>query len=839
MASQYLARLGIVLGVDSGELIQGITAAQKNFDNLSKQGKRATEALAKDMQQLYYATEDYGKVLTKVELLEREIKAGRYMGAEQNAIDTARKIAKAYDEKAASMKKVNGVLSEQQKLQVSYQLTDFFTQIASGQNAMIAFIQQGGQLKDSMGGVGNAFRAIAQVFTPFRIMALGVAGAIGAVAYAFYSGRKEADEFNDAITLTNDYAGISYEKFVKLSDQLSSDTNKSVGLVKDSMLAVVSSGKFAEQSVLAVTNAVSTYARIAGIDGKSAAEKLMSGLDGTASGARRLNDQFNFLTLAQYRQIEALEKAGKKQEAAQISALALNKVLETQRRELGYLEQAWENTKSAASRFWEWLKGIGRPEQTTDAISRLRTEINDLQNSLNLPRSKEGDDRIRQQITKKKEELEAILETQRLLARSKSNVVGEKDSINAWADAGGVERAKQITAELAKTRYEVAIKTAMETADEDTRIQLEAALKVQEEIAKYQAISDKEKAVFGAQLHEQMMLKVMATLAERDKKLHDAKKKREWEADLKAFNEETDIKFRLMEERDKIFRDAQNKLSDEEYTQQQINSMYSLIGATQKELDIEKARIQAQKELAELMRSREFMNMSDEEKIKAKEMYENALKIKISNIELTESLQNLKKIYEGVWANMSTALENFVRTGKLNFKDFTKSIIQDLLIMNMKLQAMKILRGLWNMFTQGPATAIGGVLGMDNRDVGGGFSVSNLVDRSFTGIVSGDSSLSTSSAAIMGRKASGGSVAGGSTYLVGENGPELFTPSGSGTIIPNNMMNQGGGVTNVTNNYINAIDSKSFEQRLLESSNTIWAGYQYANKSLASNGRRA
>ena len=73
MASQYLARLGIVLGVDSGELVQGITEAQKQFDGLSRQGKRATEALAKDMQQLVYATEDFGKTLTKVELLEREI----------------------------------------------------------------------------------------------------------------------------------------------------------------------------------------------------------------------------------------------------------------------------------------------------------------------------------------------------------------------------------------------------------------------------------------------------------------------------------------------------------------------------------------------------------------------------------------------------------------------------------------------------------------------------------------------------------------------------------------------------------------------------------------------
>ena len=40
-------------------------------------------------------------------------------------------------------------------------------------------------------------------------------------------------------------------------------------------------------------------------------------------------------------------------------------------------------------------------------------------------------------------------------------------------------------------------------------------------------------------------------------------------------------------------------------------------------------------------------------------------------------------------------------------------------------------------------------------------------------------------------KASGGSVSGGSTYLVGEVGPELFVPSHSGTIIPNHALGSG------------------------------------------------
>ena len=63
-------------------------------------------------------------------------------------------------------------------------------------------------------------------------------------------------------------------------------------------------------------------------------------------------------------------------------------------------------------------------------------------------------------------------------------------------------------------------------------------------------------------------------------------------------------------------------------------------------------------------------------------------------------------------------------------------------------------------------------------------------------------------ATVRGRKAAGGPVSGGSTYLVGEKGPELFTPSGSGVVIPNNKLAggssraSGGSTTNITINTV-------------------------------------
>lgn len=62
-----------------------------------------------------------------------------------------------------------------------------------------------------------------------------------------------------------------------------------------------------------------------------------------------------------------------------------------------------------------------------------------------------------------------------------------------------------------------------------------------------------------------------------------------------------------------------------------------------------------------------------------------------------------------------------------------------------------------------------------------------------------------------GGKAAGGPVMGGTSYLVGEQGPELFTPGVSGTITPNHAM--GGGVTVVQHNYV---DSRSDRSSILQ-----------------------
>lgn len=66
------------------------------------------------------------------------------------------------------------------------------------------------------------------------------------------------------------------------------------------------------------------------------------------------------------------------------------------------------------------------------------------------------------------------------------------------------------------------------------------------------------------------------------------------------------------------------------------------------------------------------------------------------------------------------------------------------------------------------------------------------------------STYQTVSSTISGKRATGGNVAGGSSYLVGERGAEIFTPTASGMITPNNQLGGSGNniIVNITGTFL-------------------------------------
>ena len=172
-----------------------------------------------------------------------------------------------------------------------------------------------------------------------------------------------------------------------------------------------------------------------------------------------------------------------------------------------------------------------------------------------------------------------------------------------------------------------------------------------------------------------------------------------------------------------------------------------------------------------------------------------------------------QKAFESMMSNMESALNQFVRTGKLSFKDFARSVIGDIVAIAMKAQIMSMFKGLSNMFFPQPM-----VMGPNPLDETG-LDWLNSYELN------------------MKPRANGGPVTGGSPYMVGERGPELFVPQRSGMIVPTNQLANamGGQTINYNGPYIqqmSAIDTQSGMQFLAQNKQAVWAANQSAQRSL-------
>ena len=168
--------------------------------------------------------------------------------------------------------------------------------------------------------------------------------------------------------------------------------------------------------------------------------------------------------------------------------------------------------------------------------------------------------------------------------------------------------------------------------------------------------------------------------------------------------------------------------------------------------------------------------------------------------------------FESMASSMESALDNFVRTGKLSFSDLINSMISDLLRMMLKAQATSLFGSVIESF--------GGIFG------GNG------------GVSAGAGAYSIDANPYIGMYADGGNPPVGVPSIVGERGPELFVPRTAGTIVPNNSLSSmmGSQPQTVYNGTViqnmNAIDTQSATQFLAKNKQAVWSANQSAQRSL-------
>mgnify|MGYP003641068378 CR=1 FL=1 len=756
MGSRNLARLGVVLGLDTAEWEADINQAISANKKLSREIKADSNAAEKEILRLKFATEDYGKTLTQVQIIQRGIDSGRYANATKSHTAELLRQAKAYDDLTRSSAKAGFAMNEQQKIQLAYQTTDLVTQIVSGGNPLIAMMQQGGQLKDAMGGIGNMFRSIGTLFTPISVGATLVASAFAFLGAAAYKGAQDLAALRDALILTNNIAGLSEAKFYSLSRSISDLTKVTIGEAKDALLQLAKSGMFTAESIQDVSRVIGIYGKIAGLSGKEAAEESI------AYTANLLNQSFS-----------------------------------NQKRELGELDSAYESAKNKWSAFWNATKEYFGSKRTPEQ------EIQELQKFIaNPPKGYGG----RLVDTSPQQRRLALLLSQQKTADeklTKQASVAAKNTVDIenFIFAGGREKQLALSYEISKSVYQDDADLAKLYANDIGRIEIDALLKSNAEKINTKKKNEAERNVFSEQ--NQLLLDRKLIAIERDKQ----KQIRQIQLngyilqaqDAETFQSEAEQAYyehlnRNQEQLGAIRSSMRVSAISGDADASKLNMKIKMIGATDKELQLATLQIDKERELSLLKES----SLTPAMFALRQQEINDAYRRKQGIAELTEQLVYAGQINDAIFGNMNKYLEDFVRTGKLSFKDFTKSVIQDLLLVQLKMQATFLLKQALG--------SVGSFFGVNLGSFGGG-------------------------------KAEGGPVQSGTTYLVGENGPEIFTTQSSGTIIPNHALSGGGGGQTVNYNgpfiqSMSAIDTQSGIAFLAKNKQAVWAANQSAQRSL-------
>lgn len=197
------------------------------------------------------------------------------------------------------------------------QMTDIVTQLAGGQNPFLIMIQQGGQIKDSFGGLRGTFYALSSMINPAYLGVAAFAGAVGYLGYEVYQSHQQAETFNQSIAKTGNISGQTATGLKGLTDQIAKNIDVSKSAAAAAVAQATGLGLSVEQIKLVSETALS-MSKTTGQSvedlvkqlGKIPQDPLKSFID--------INQQYNFANLALYEQVKRMIELGDKTGATKL-----------------------------------------------------------------------------------------------------------------------------------------------------------------------------------------------------------------------------------------------------------------------------------------------------------------------------------------------------------------------------------------------------------------------------------------------------------------------------------------------------------------------------------------
>jgi len=349
--------------------------------------------------------------------------------------------------------------------QVPAQLTDVITSLQGGMEPLTVLIQQGGQLRDSFGGIGPAARAMgSQVLAMVNPLTVAAA-AVAVLTAAYYEGSQEADLYRNSLVMTGNAIGLSVGQVADMAQAIGKVSGTQRGAV-EALVAMVDAGNISADRLQRFASVAIDLQDALGISVADTAQEFSDLGGNPVEAVEKLNDKYHFLTSAVYDQIRALENQGRTDEAAEVAQDAFAKAMEARTKtivaNLGYIESRWKELGEFASRAWDKMLGIGRADTSQDKLNGLLKEQARIEENIASARAnKDAYGERKQQILLAQAQsqisaIRGVADAEKEKAKAQAAAIQTEEARIKWTSEGDkfLSKKVQLEREVAKARAE-------------------------------------------------------------------------------------------------------------------------------------------------------------------------------------------------------------------------------------------------------------------------------------------------------------------------------------------------------------------------------------------------
>lgn len=641
-----------------------------------------------------------------------------------------------------------------------YQLKDIFTSLASGINPLTIAAQQLPTLALSFGSLGATLTAFSALLNPITIGITALVAGVGYLGYEAYQSASQMDTLQKALNGTGNVANTSARQLKDMAAALAEST----GTSEDTAVKAVSIAA----SLSTTTDQLRQFAEAALVVSKSTGqgvEEILGQFKRLAADPVQalvtLNEQYSFADRALYEHVKALTDAGDKTAAmtAVVDALeqSTKQMAQTTQTSVSNSTGFWDNLANSIGSAWSRLRqynaensktsysGIGGGGGYDKNYDPYGVQAQAEETEKNSKKIKDGVDAmlssLDQQVAKtrqlKKEQVAASAEIDKLTTRARSNAEIRADEEKRYNDQlkRGVITQEQYNKAVAalnelykdpKVASAKKARTAATTVDSGDKLTeqyaaqnlaLDAQIELLKNRGTYEANASQQRKSYLELEAKYTVLENAASdrkytkqekemLAVKDEALAQAKILADKGDQLAAMQRQAQVQDELFKKTLDLQEQAQIQATTEGKSTREIQKQLDLAkarnavlakGGTEAQADLAVNTEKAKQDLEEIGRGDWVAGM------------------KTGLADWADAATNYAKIAsDAIQKGMQTAtaaVSDFVTTGKLDFADFTKTILKMIVDIITQLLVMNALKAGANAMGFGSifANAKGGV----------------------------------------------------------------------------------------------------------------------------------